>query len=60
MSDDLADLINTRLQPVGKRYPTTSRFNGLPADHKHSTPCGSTGLKPGANESASWKLFDLS
>jgi uncharacterized protein (DUF885 family) len=64
MSDDLADVINTGLQPGGKRHPSNSRFNGFSADHKplkrfHSTSCGSTGLKPGVNERASWKPFRL-
>src|SRR5262245_41634148 len=55
MSDDLADVITTRLQPGGKRHPNTSRFNGSPATSKplkrfHSPCCVFTGLKPGVNE----------
>src|SRR5262245_35389880 len=45
MSDDLADVITTRLKPGGKRHPNTSRFNGSPATYSVFT-----GLKPGVNE----------
>ena len=65
MRDPICNLINTRLQPgVQQRPASTSRFNGFPADDKplkrfHSPSCGSTGLKPGVNESAAWKPFRL-
>ena len=63
MSDALA-VINTRLQPGGKRHPNISRFNGFPRNYKplkrfHSCSCGSTGLKPRVNESAVRKPFQL-
>jgi uncharacterized protein (DUF885 family) len=63
MSDDLADLINTRLQPgVQQRQACTNRFNGFPADYKplklfHRRSCAFTWLKPGVNESAAGKPF---
>src|SRR5215475_979125 len=65
MRDPICILINTRLQP-GLQQPSasTSRFKGLPAEHKplkrfHSSSCFPTGLKPGANESVGWKTFRL-
>jgi uncharacterized protein (DUF885 family) len=60
MSDALV-VINTRLEPGVKRHPSISRFNGFPRTHHnpskrfHSRSCGSTGLKPGVNESAARK-----
>jgi len=61
MRDALA-VINTGLQPGGKRHPSTSRFNGFPRNYKplkgfHSHSRDSTGLKPGVNERAGWKSF---
>ena len=61
MRDALA-VINTGLQPDGKRHPSTSRFNGFPRNYKplkgfHSRSRDSTGLKPGVNERAGWKSF---
>src|SRR5262249_50301924 len=61
MRDALA-VINTGLQPGGKRHPSTSRFNGFPRNYKplkgfHSRSRDSTGLKPGVNERAGWKSF---
>jgi uncharacterized protein (DUF885 family) len=64
MSDPFAYVINTRLQPGGRRHPSTSRFNGFPRSQKpleqfHSGSCRLTGLKPGITESAGWKSFRL-
>jgi uncharacterized protein (DUF885 family) len=64
MSDRRADVINTRLQPGGKQHPSTSRFNGFPADYKpskrfNSPSLDSTGLKLGVNDRTSRKCFRL-
>jgi uncharacterized protein (DUF885 family) len=63
MSDALV-VINTRLQPGGKRQPSISRFNGFRRNYKplkrfNCRPCGSTGLKPDVNESAAPKPLQL-
>jgi uncharacterized protein (DUF885 family) len=63
MSDALV-VINTRLQPGGKRHPSISRFNGFRRNYKplkrfNCRPCGSTGLKPDVNESAAPKPLQL-
>jgi uncharacterized protein (DUF885 family) len=63
MSDALV-VINTRLQPGGKRQPSISRFNGFRRNYKplkrfNCRPCGSTGLKPDVNESAARKPLQL-
>src|SRR6516164_9461109 len=60
MSDDLADVSNIRLQPGGKRHPSTSRFNGFPENYKpskrfHSPSCVLIALKRGVNESTVWR-----
>ena len=64
MRTPICTLINRQLQPGRKRHPSNSRSNGPLADHKplkrfRSASCGSTGLKPGVNESAAWKPFRL-
>jgi uncharacterized protein (DUF885 family) len=64
MTDDLAALINTRLQPGAKAHLGTSRFNRFPADCQpfkrfHSRSYASSRLKPGVNESAVWKCLRL-
>jgi uncharacterized protein (DUF885 family) len=60
MSDNFDDAINTRLQLGGERHPALSRFNAFlrkPLKRFDSGSCGSTGLKPGINESAARKPF---
>src|SRR5436309_1189977 len=65
MRDSICNLINPQLQLGVQGRPTsTSPFNSFPADNKplkrlHSPSCGSPGLKPGGNESATWKPFQL-
>lgn len=64
MSDDFADVVNTRLQPGGTRHPSASRFNGFLPEYKplkrfHSWWGDSTGLKPGVNKTAASTRFWL-
>ena len=64
MRTPICNLINTRLQPGVPRHESTSRFNGFAADYKplkrfHSVSRGSTGLKPGVNESSPWRRSRL-
>ena len=65
MRDSICNLVNTRLQLGVQQRPTSaSPFNGFPADNKplkrlDSPSCGSPGLKPGVNQSATWKSFRL-
>lgn len=64
MIDDLADVINTRFQPGGRRHPNARRFNGFLGDFKplkrfRLRSFGSNGLKPGVNQKAARKPFRL-